>query len=113
MSSILGQVGFSGAPAYVAAKHGVIGLTKTAALEYATQGIRINAVCPAFIYTPMLQRSGMTEGSASYTATADLHPMKRMGAPDEVAEAVLWLCSDAASFVDGESLLVDGGYVAQ
>jgi len=113
MSSILGTVGFANASAYVAAKHGLIGLTKTAAIEYATQGIRVNAVCPAFIYTPMLERGGMQEGSELYTAIASLHPVKRMGKPEEVAEAVTWLCSDAASFVTGHAMLVDGGYIAQ
>lgn len=113
IASILGQVGFANAVAYTSAKHGVVGLTKVAAMEYATQGIRVNAVCPAFIYTPMLERAGMTKGSAMYDAVSAMHPMKRMGTPEEIAEAVVWLCSDGASFVTGESLLVDGGYVAQ
>jgi NAD(P)-dependent dehydrogenase (short-subunit alcohol dehydrogenase family) len=113
MASILGMVGFANASAYVAAKHGVIGLTKTAAIEYATQGIRVNAVCPGFIYTPMLERAGMKEGTELYTMVANLHPLKRMGTPAEVAEVVIWLCSDAASFVTGHAMLVDGGYVAQ
>lgn len=113
MASILGLVGFANAPAYVAAKHGVIGLTKTAAIEYATRGIRVNAVCPAFIYTSMLERSGMTEGSELYRTISNLHAVKRMGQPEEVAEAVIWLSSDAASFVTGHAMLVDGGYVAQ
>lgn len=113
MSSILGRVGFSNASAYVAAKHGVIGLTKTAAIEYSAQGIRVNAVCPGFISTPMLERGGMVEGTEMYNLVAGLHPIKRLGKPEEVAEAVVWLCSDAASFVSGASLFVDGGYVAQ
>ncbi len=113
MASILGMVGFANASAYVAAKHGIIGLTKTAAVEYATQGIRVNAVCPAFIYTPMLERAGMKEGTEPYTMIANLHPLKRMGTPAEVAEVAIWLCSDAASFVTGHAILVDGGYVAQ
>jgi NAD(P)-dependent dehydrogenase (short-subunit alcohol dehydrogenase family) len=113
MASILGWVGFASAPAYVAAKHGVLGLTKTAAVEYATQNVRINAVCPAFIYTPLLESAGMTEGTDAYNAIAALHPMKRMGKPEEVADLVLWLCSDGASFVTGSAYLVDGGYVAQ
>ena len=113
MSSILGNVGFANASAYVSAKHGVIGLTKTAALEYATLGIRVNAVCPGFISTPMLERGGMKEGSELYQTVANLHPVKRLGKPGEVAAAVLWLCSDAASFVYGTAMLVDGGYVAQ
>jgi len=113
MASILGWVGFASAPAYVAAKHGVLGLTKTAALEYATQNIRINAVCPAFIYTPLLEKAGITEGTDAYNSIASLHPMKRLGKPEEVADLVLWLCSEGASFVTGSDYLVDGGYVAQ
>lgn len=113
MASILGRVGFAGAPAYVAAKHGVIGLTKVAAIEYATQGIRVTAVCPAFISTPMIASAGITEGSDMQNMIAGLHPMKRLGTPEEVADLVLWLCSDGASFVTGSSILVDGGYVAQ
>lgn len=113
MASILGKVGFATAPAYVAAKHGLIGLTKTAALEYATQNIRINAVCPGFIYTPLLEKAGMQTGSEMHTAISNLHPMKRMGTSEEVAGAVIWLCSDASSFVTGEAFMVDGGYTAQ
>ena len=113
MASILGVVGFANAAAYTAAKHGVIGLTKVAAIEYATQGIRVNAVCPAFIATPMLERAGITEGTERYAMLAGLHPIKRLGTPEEIAEAVLWLCSDKASFVTGHAMLVDGGYVAQ
>jgi NAD(P)-dependent dehydrogenase (short-subunit alcohol dehydrogenase family) len=113
MASILGWVGFASAPAYVAAKHGVLGLTKTAAIEYATQNIRINAVCPAFIYTPLLEKAGMAEGTDLYNMIAGLHPMKRLGQPEEVADLVLWLCSDGASFVTGSAYLVDGGYIAQ
>ena len=113
MSSILGTVGFENASAYVAAKHGVVGLSRTAALEYATRGIRVNAVCPAFIYTPMLEQAGMREGSDRFAAVSALHPVGRMGTPEEVAESVLWLCSDGASFVTGHALLVDGGYVAR
>jgi NAD(P)-dependent dehydrogenase (short-subunit alcohol dehydrogenase family) len=113
MSSILGTVGFENASAYVAAKHGVVGLSRTAALEYATRGIRVNAVCPAFIYTPMLEQAGMREGSDRFAAVSALHPVGRMGTPEEVAESVLWLCSDGASFVTGHALLVDSGYVAR
>jgi NAD(P)-dependent dehydrogenase (short-subunit alcohol dehydrogenase family) len=113
MASILGKVGFATAPAYVAAKHGLIGLTQTAALEYATQNIRINAVCPGFIYTPLLEKAGMQSGSELHTAICNLHPMKRMGTSEEIAEAVIWLCSDSASFVTGHALMVDGGYTAQ
>lgn len=113
MASILGKVGFANAPAYVAAKHGMIGLTETAALEYATQNIRVNAVCPGFIYTPLLEQAGMQAGSDLHKLISDLHPMKRMGTSEEVAEAVIWLCSEAAAFVTGHALLVDGGYTAQ
>ncbi len=113
MSSILGLVGFAGASAYVAAKHGVVGLTKTAAIEYATKGIRVNAVCPAFIRTPMLERGGITNNPEMMKYVSDLHPMKRLGTPEEVAESVIWLFTDAASFVTGTTLLVDGGYVSQ
>lgn len=112
MASILGHVAFANAPAYVAAKHGVLGLTKNAAVEYATQGIRVNAVCPAFIYTPLLEKAGIVQGNDMYNAITAMHPMKRMGTPEEIAEAVIWLCSDASSFVTGEAMLVDGGYVA-
>jgi NAD(P)-dependent dehydrogenase (short-subunit alcohol dehydrogenase family) len=113
MASILGTVGFAAASAYVTAKHGLIGLTKTAAIEYATQGIRVNAVCPGFIYTPMLEQAGMAEGTDLYTTIANLHPIKRLGKPEEVAQVVTWLCSEAASFITGDAVLVDGGYVAQ
>jgi len=113
MASILGLVGFAGASAYVAAKHGVVGLTKTAAIEYATKGIRVNAVCPGFIMTPMLERGGITTNPEMKKLISDLHPMKRLGKPEEVAESVIWLFTDAASFVTGTTLLVDGGYVAQ
>ena len=113
MASILGTVGFPNAAAYVAAKHGLIGLTRTAAIEYAPRGIRVNAVCPAFIATPMLDRAGLLTNPEVYATLVNLHPIKRLGKPEEVAEAVIWLCSDAASFVTGHALLVDGGYIAQ
>ncbi len=115
MASILGVVGFATAGAYTAAKHGLIGLTQVAALEYATQGIRVNAVCPGFIETPMVMQRGLAAGShpEAYQQIAALHPMKRLGKPEEIAAAVVWLCSEAASFVTGHTLLVDGGYTAQ
>lgn len=94
--------------AYVASKHGVVGLTKTAALEYAKAGIRVNAVCPGVILTPMVQR--LPELIEAFTAA---EPIGRLGKPEEIAEAVVWLCSDAASFVTGHAMAVDGGYVAQ
>lgn len=114
-ASILGLVGFAGAPAYTAAKHGVLGLTKVAALELATERIRVNAVCPGFIETPMVMERGVHAGgdAAAYRSIATLHPMQRLGKPEEIASAVLWLASDGASFVTGEHLLVDGGYVAR
>jgi NAD(P)-dependent dehydrogenase (short-subunit alcohol dehydrogenase family) len=91
----------------------LLGLTKTAAIEYAARNIRVNAVCPGFIYTPLLEKGGMAEGTDTYNFIAGLHPMKRMGKPEEVADLVLWLCSDGASFVTGSAYLVDGGYIAQ
>lgn len=113
VASILGKVGFATAAAYVSAKHGVVGLTKTAAMEYATQGIRVNVVCPGFIYTPMLEGAGMAEGTDLYKQIASKHPMQRMGTAEEVANMIVWACSDEASFVTGSSLMVDGGYTAQ
>ncbi|MBI1281371.1 MAG: SDR family oxidoreductase [Anaerolineaceae bacterium] len=113
VSSILGLVGFANACAYTSSKHGIIGLTKVAAMEYAAKGLRINAVCPAFIATPMLERSGLTAGTDIYDAVVALHPIKRLGTPEEVAAMIVWLCSDTASFVTGSAMLVDGGYVAQ
>jgi len=110
--SVAGVVGFEGIPAYVASKHGVIGLTKTAALEYATQGIRVNAVCPGIIDTEMVER--FTHGdSTALTELTSTEPVARMGTPDEIADAVVWLCSDRASFVTGQALAVDGGFVAR
>ncbi len=111
-ASIAGLVGFSEIPAYTASKHGVIGLTQTAALEFAKSKIRVNAVCPGVIHTPMVDR--LTHGDA--TAEKGLvaaEPMGRMGKPEEIAEAVLWLCSDKSSFVTGHPLVVDGGWLAQ
>lgn len=113
ISSILGHVGFAEAPAYVASKHGLLGLTKTAAIEYASQGIRINAVCPGFIETPMLEEAGITTEEETKQYIVSLHPAGRLGKPREVADAIVWLASDEASFVTGHPLLVDGGYVAR
>ncbi|PUZ28186.1 short-chain dehydrogenase [Chitinophaga parva] len=109
MASILGSVGFRTAAAYVAAKHGVVGLTQTAALEYAPQNIRINAVGPGFIDTPLLSQMN----AAQKQALVALHPIGRLGKPEEVAELVLWLSSDKASFVTGSYYPVDGGYLGQ
>ena len=112
-SSILGKVGFNNASAYVAAKHAVVGLTKAAALEYASKNIRINAVNPAFIKTPLIENAGMKEGTEMYDMLVGLHPIGRLGNPREVANAVLFLSGEDASFVHGESLMVDGGYTAK
>jgi NAD(P)-dependent dehydrogenase (short-subunit alcohol dehydrogenase family) len=114
-ASILGVVAFPTAPAYTAAKHGVVGLTKAAALDTATQNVRINAVCPGFIETPMVMDRGLVarEHPDVYDQLKNLAPMKRLGTPEEIADAVLWLCSDGASFVHGHALVVDGGYVIQ
>ena len=107
-----GLVGVAGLSAYVASKHGVIGLTKTAALEYAKAGIRVNAVCPGVIQTPMVARLTSSRPDLSEALVA-AEPMGRTGKPEEIAEAVVWLCSEAASFVTGHAMSVDGGYVAQ
>ena len=112
-ASILGVVSFPAASAYTAAKHGVLGLTKAAALEYAPHGIRINAVCPGFIDTPMLVRAGVLTDHDARTGIEQRHPLGRLGRPEEVAAAAVWLCSPEASFVTGHPLLVDGGYVSQ
>lgn len=111
-SSIAGVVGFEGIPAYVASKHGVLGLTKTAALEYARQNIRINAVCPGVIQTPMIDRF-TGGGEKEKQGLIEGEPMGRMGQPEEIASAVLWLCSSDSSFVTGHPLIVDGGWVAR
>lgn len=110
-ASVAGLVGFPGASAYVASKHGVVGLTKTAALEYAKQGIRVNCVCPGFIQTPMTTPL-MNEPRLMNSIVAS-EPIGRVGKPEEVAEAVVWLCSDAASFVTGHTMTIDGGIMAQ
>ena len=111
-SSVAGLVGFAGIPAYTASKHGILGLTKTAALEYAALGLRVNAVCPGVIETEMITR--FTHGDA---ATAEqllqTEPVGRLGGPAEIADAVVWLCSERASFVTGHALAVDGGFVAR
>jgi NAD(P)-dependent dehydrogenase (short-subunit alcohol dehydrogenase family) len=111
-SSVAGLVGFAGLPAYVASKHGVIGLTKTAALECAKLGIRVNAVCPGVIQTPMIDRLTGNDKEAIEQFT-NLEPVGRFGQAEEIADAVVWMCSDGASFVTGHAMAVDGGFVAQ
>ena len=113
MASVLGQVAFATSPAYVAAKHGVIGLTRTAAVEYARQGIRVNAVGPSFIKTPMIYTGGEEVNPYIHKMLTSLHPVGRLGEPIEVAELVVWLSSDKASFVTGSFYPVDGGYLAR
>jgi NAD(P)-dependent dehydrogenase (short-subunit alcohol dehydrogenase family) len=110
MASILGQVATPMSPAYVAAKHGVVGLTKAAALSYANRNVRINAIGPAYIRTPLIEKS---LDEATINALIGLHPIGRLGEPNEVAELALWLISDKASFVTGAYYAVDGGYLAQ
>ncbi len=109
-SSALGLVGLPNLSGYVASKHGVVGVTKTAALEYADHGIRVNAVCPGYIQTPMTQ-ARLEEPEAKEQIQA-LHPIGRVGQPEEVAKAVVWLCSDSASFVTGHAMAIDGGWTA-
>src|SRR5262245_57969583 len=111
-ASTAGLVGYKGGSAYVASKHGVVGLSKTAALEYAKAGIRVNAVCPGAIDTPMMGR--ITNHRPDWAAKmASSEPVGRMAQPSEIAETVVWLCSDAASFVTGHAMAVDGGITAQ
>lgn len=111
IASILGAVGFANAPAYTAAKHGVLGLTKAAAQEYGVQGIRINAVGPAFIHTPMIER--LESDPATLAGLIAMHPIGRLGTPEEVAALVLWLSGPAASFATGAYYPIDGGYLAR
>lgn len=113
-ASVAGLIGFGGISAYTASKHGIVGLTKNVALEYGKLAIRANAVCPAAINTRMIDR--LAEGMGSNNASellAPSHPMGRIGTPEEVAELMLWLCSDRASFMNGACIPIDGGYIAQ
>jgi len=110
MASVLGMIGSAGAAAYSASKHGVIGLTKAAALETARSGIRINAVCPAAIETSMAKR--LYGSPQVHRYVLGCHPIGRFGRPTEIAEAVVWMCSDRASFMTGQSLVLDGGFLA-
>lgn len=111
-ASIAGLVGFTNIPAYVASKHGIIGVTKNAALEYARKNIRVNAVCPGVIKTPMIDRFTGNNKEVE-KQFAETEPVGRLGDPAEVADAVMWLCSDQSSFITGVALPVDGGWVAQ
>ena len=110
MASILGSVGFAKSAAYVAAKHGVVGLTKSAGWEYATRGVRVNAIGPGFISTPLIDEN-LDDGTLKYLETQ--HAFQRLGKPEEVAELALWLASDKASFVTASYYPVDGGYLAR
>lgn len=111
LASVLGAVGFATNSAYTAAKHGVVGLTQVAALEYSKHGIRVNAVGPGFIHTPMVSK--LEDNSALNTMLIAAHPMGRLGQPEEVAELIAWLSSSKASFVTGAYYPVDGGYLAR
>lgn len=111
MASLAGLVGVANKPAYTASKHAVVGLTRSAALQYSRQGIRVNAVCPGAVATPMFDRN-LVDPSVK-EMVAKVHPIGRMGQPEEIASAVLWLCSEGAGFVTGHALSVDGGLAAQ
>lgn len=111
-ASIAGLVGFGGVPAYVASKHGVVGLTKNVALDYAKQNIRVNAVCPGVIHTPMIDRYTGNDPKVMQQMVAG-KPMERLGQPEEIAETVVFLCSNAASFITGQAIAVDGGWTTQ
>lgn len=110
IASAAGLMGFANLPAYVASKHGVVGLTKSVALELARAGVRVNAVCPGNVRTPMLER--FAGGEEALEGMGRVTPMGRLGTPEEVAEAVVWLCSEASSYVTGHAFAVDGGVLA-
>ena len=111
MASILGAVGWPTSAGYVAAKHGVVGLTKTAALEYAAKGVRVNAIGPGFIHTPLI--AALEEDKAANDMLVAMHPVGRLGEPEEIASLALFLASDEASFIHGAYLPVDGGFLAR
>ena len=111
-ASVAGLEGVPGLPAYCASKHGVVGLTRAAALEYATSNIRVDAVCPGAIETPMLERFMASSAEARQTVISS-EPVGRLGKPEEIASAVLWLCSEGASFTTGQAIAVDGGWTAR
>ena len=111
-ASTLGLVAIEGAAAYTASKHGVVGLTRTAALEFAQKNIRVNCVCPGFIRTPMIERA-LDKNMVGEEQMIAIEPIGRLGKPEEIAEGVLWLCSDAASFVTGHTLTIDGAWTAR
>lgn len=111
-SSVAGLVGRDGSAAYVSSKHGVVGLTKTAAIEYASDNIRVNAICPGMIGTPMVERFRQSDPVA-YDEEIDKQPMPRLGLPDEIGSAVLWLCGSGGGFTTGQAIAIDGGYVAR
>ena len=116
MASAAGLIGWPAAAGYVAAKHGVVGLTKSAALEYAAQGVRVNAMCPSYVLTPMVEdelfRDALGNDQELIEAARANHPIGRFGRPEEIAAACVWLMSDKASFVTGTAMSVDGGYTA-
>lgn len=113
MASILGRVGFATSAHYVAAKHGVIGLTQTAGLEYAAEGIRVNAMCPGFIDTPLLTKAGFISHPEIKQHIVDMHPMKRFGKDSEIANGFIFLACDDSSFMTGTAVEIDGGFLAQ
>ena len=113
MASILGRVGFATSAHYVAAKHGVIGLTQTAGLEYAAEGIRVNAICPGFIDTPLLTKAGFISHPEIKQHIVDMHPMKRFGKDSEIANGFIFLACDDSSFMTGTAMEIDGGFLAQ
>jgi NAD(P)-dependent dehydrogenase (short-subunit alcohol dehydrogenase family) len=113
MASVMGKVGQAMSSHYDSSKHGVIGLTQTAALEYATEGIRVNAICPGFIETPLLTKIGLNRHLDVKQHIIDLHPMKRLGKPEEIAKGFIFLACDDSSFVSGTALEIDGGFLAE